>query len=427
MDAPRRTRQCDLSKPRRPRASCRGANQICLPLSQAEYQRIWEDTDQVRQWIDDLLLQFPELFPQAMRGGQYWLDGYERESRKMPGIRLRRIRIPGTNQVYTLRPSFVLPSMAGHVEEVEKGLYLLSWGVSAEAVVFCFGKDVMYWQRLALRLGNCSLAGTTVRDPSCLPQHLAADEHHTTVQGQKVYTSVTAAEGVFLGLALSAAADEQALTESYDDFRQEAQNVDPDYAPQTVNTDGWMATRAAWRKLFPTVALIWCFLHGFLKIRDRSSRKHGELRRRVWEVYRAPTQEAFLAALEELGVWSAAQKLSASLQEYVDKLIRLGPEYAAAYEHPDCCRTSSSIDRRLNLLNRVVVAGRRLHGSLDAAERRLRGVALLINFRPFTQRHRRPQRNCPWSSPAHRLNRRVYHDHWLHNLYVSASLGGFRK
>jgi hypothetical protein len=395
-----------------------------LPLSEADYQRIWEDADQVRQWIDRMLKEFPELFPQAMHDGKYWLDGYERESRKMPGVRLRRLRVPGTADVYTLRPSFVLPSLTGRVEDVEKGLYLLSWGVPAEALVFCFGRNGMYWQRLAMRLGNFSLAGSTVRDPQRLPQHLAADEYHTTVQGQKVYASVTAAEGVFLGLCLSASADEEALTESYGDFRREAQNVDPAYAPKTVNTDGWMATRAAWRNLFATATLIWCFLHGFLKIRDRSSRKHGELRSRVWEVYRATTKEAFLAALEELGVWSAVQKFSASLQEYVDKLIRLGPEYATAYEHPGCCRTSNPVDRRLNLMNRVVAAGRRLHGSLDAAERRLRGVALVINFRPFTKRH---QRRCPWSCPAHRLNRRTYHNHWLHNLYVSASLGGFRR
>ena len=45
--------------------------------------------------------------------------------------------------------------------------------------------------------------------------------------------------------------------------------VKADYAPQTVNTDGWFATRNAFRTLFPSIALVLCFLHGFLKIRNR--------------------------------------------------------------------------------------------------------------------------------------------------------------
>ena len=47
------------------------------------------------------------------------------------------------------------------------------------------------------------------------------------------------------------------------------------YAPATVNTDGWKATQAAWRTLFPTVVVILCFLHGFLKIRDRCRKAFG--------------------------------------------------------------------------------------------------------------------------------------------------------
>jgi hypothetical protein len=35
-----------------------------------------------------------------------------------------------------------------------------------------------------------------------------------------------------------------------------------------------------------------CFLHGFLKIRDRC-RKARELHRRIWDVYRAATVEEF--------------------------------------------------------------------------------------------------------------------------------------
>ena len=60
---------------------------------------------------------------------------------------------------------------------------------------------------------------------------------------------------------------------------------------ETVNTDGWASTRNAFQTLFPLITVM-CFLHGFLKIRDRC-RKACELHRRVWDVYRAATAEEF--------------------------------------------------------------------------------------------------------------------------------------
>ena len=48
-------------------------------------------------------------------------------------------------------------------------------------------------------------------------------------------------------------------------FAAEARDVDPGYAPQTVNTDGWASTRNAFQTLFPLITVVLCFLHGFLK------------------------------------------------------------------------------------------------------------------------------------------------------------------
>jgi len=49
---------------------------------------------------------------------------------------------------------------------------------------------------------------------------------------------------------------------------------------------------------------------------------------------------------------------------------------------------------------------------------------LLMNFRPYA-----PRGKCPraFESPAHRLNGKRYHEHWLHNLMASTSLMGFRS
>jgi len=146
----------------------------------------------------------------------------------------------------------------------------------------------MFWQRHLERLGRNSLLGTTVPIAARLPLHLVADEHHADWCGQKGYIALSAGAGCILGVALSSAADETHLQEAYGVFAQEARALDPNYVPETVNTDGWWATQNAFRALFPTIVPILCFLHGFLKIRDRC-RKARDLHQQVWDVYRAET------------------------------------------------------------------------------------------------------------------------------------------
>lgn len=107
----------------------------------------------------------------------------------------------------------------------------------------------MYWYRLERSLGRFSLVGTTVQAADHLPRHLAADEKHTTLAGKKVYLAATAGSGCCLGMALAPSADGDDLTNAYGVFRDEAHHLDPEYRPETVNTDGWQATQTAWRTL----------------------------------------------------------------------------------------------------------------------------------------------------------------------------------
>jgi hypothetical protein len=400
-------------------------------MDESAFQEVWGERSAFREFLDDQIRRHPELFPQAITEGGYWLDGKEPESLKMPGVFLRRIRGKGRGEVYFVRPSFVMPYMTGRVmpymtgrvEEVEKGLYLRSLGVPYEAVAYCFGRNPMFWYRLECRLGSNSLVGTTVRDRGQLPRDLVADEYHTTVQGTKVYTAVTAGAGVVLGVSVTRHPDKEGLRQAYGDFHDEARNVEENYAPRTVNTDGWEATRKAWRSLYPMVALLLCFLHGFLKVRDRCGQRLPELNKRIWEAYRAATAEGFRQRIQSLKTWCQQRTLPATASKAVNKLCNRADDYAVSYDHPNGHRTSNLVDRLMNLLDRAVHSGRRLHGHLLSAERRLRGWALLLNFRPFSRRHRY---RCNYQNAAHRLNPKPYHPHWLHNLLVSASLGGFR-
>ena len=95
-----------------------------------------------------------------------------------------------------------------------------------------------------------------------------------------------------LGMPLTTSADEAHLQEAYGQFAAEARDVDPGYTPQTAGTDGWAATQNAFGALFSTIVSVLCYLHGFLKIRDRC-RQARELHQRICDVYRAATAEEF--------------------------------------------------------------------------------------------------------------------------------------
>jgi hypothetical protein len=387
-------------------------------MTRETFEHIWDDAKAVRACIDAAAQQHPELFPAKLTQG-YQLRGHLPESAKLPGIRLRQLRL-NSGEVYTLRPSFVLPYMTGFAEDVEYPLRLLAYGVPPWLVAEKFGHDAHYWDRQVERLGRNSLVGTTVRDPRRLPEHLTADEHHTRWCGEKAYIALTAGEGCVLGIALSESADDEHLTEAYGTFAAEARQVKPQYAPQTVNTDGWKSTQNAWQALFPLVTVILCFLHGFLKIRDRC-RKSLALHQRVWEVYRATTATEFTARMAAFREWVESQTWPTAVREVLAKLWNRAGEYARAYDHPGCRRTSNMVDRLTNRLYRVLYAHRGLHGHQGPSERRLRGWALLLNFCPYAPRAGKPREH---QSPAHRLNQKRYHDDWLQNLLLSASLGG---
>ena len=170
-------------------------------------------------------------------------------------MKLRKIVLAdGTS--YWLRPSFVTSYMTGTVEELAYPLLLAEHGVPPWLLTIGFGHSDMSWYRLLERLGRNSLVGTTVRDAARLPAHLAADEHHADWAGQKGYVATTVGGGCMLGIALTAAADDVHLREAYGVFATETRDVDPEYAPATVNLDGWAATRNAFLAWFPGLTVV---------------------------------------------------------------------------------------------------------------------------------------------------------------------------
>ncbi len=395
---------------------------ICLPFeSEDQYRACVGEVSRYREYLTNQLAAHPELFPKAFSEGYTFHDTYSSRKQKLV---LRRIKLKQNEDVFTLRPSFVMPYLVGRTDEIEKALYLRQWGVPFEALAHVFGRDAMFWYRAWLSLGRANLVGATVKSETAMPKDLVADEKITWVKGQEVVAPTTAGSGCFLGVTVARKEDTEALQAGYGEFAREAQEVFPHYQPRSVCTDGWDATRQAWRLLFPSVTLVLCYLHSVLKIAARCTKElRHQVLTRVWQAYRAETKRCFAQRLRRLLEW-ASRNLSGALAEMVVKLCHRRADFTPAYDCPSAARTSNGVDRLLNHLDRLLYSACYGHAAPQSTRLAVRAIALQWNFHCYGTRLRLKQPSR--LSPFHDLNGFVYHQNWLHNLLIASSMGGLR-
>jgi len=351
-----------------------GCKTICVPApSEADYEKLIKNPNSFRAFLDPIIEKSPELFPEI------------------------------NNDVYQIRPDSVLPYMVGLTDDVEKALYLRRFGIPLEALAYVFGRNPSYWYRLYQAIGRFSIVGTTIKAPEAIPLNLTSDEKHSKRKGNKIFIPTTVSCGCFLGVDIVPTAKTTDLVKGYGTFRQEAQNLKPDYQPETVNTDGWDQTQLAWQQLFPGVAIILCFLHSILDIQKRCRKDKvlwKKVTGRLWHIYKAPSKRHFGQRLRRVREW-AKQNIKTS-KTIFNRLISL-----------------------MNYQDRLLFNMQRFHGSEEAARRYLRAMALIWNFHPYGRRTitSSPDRHTPFKD----LNGFEYHDNWLRNLLIAGSMNGYRQ
>lgn len=402
----------------------KGNRTIVISFTQAEYSRFMEDLAFAHQKIKAAYAAHPELFPPAMEAG-YMFNGTTRVSKKL-GIRLRKLLVDGTP--YQIRPSCVLSYMRAFTDAVEKPLFLLRFGVPFWGLSYAFGRDAMYWYRCYRSLSGYSLVGTSIKYKETLPEDLLADEHHIRINGKPAYVATTCASGCILGAEVVYGVDADTLQQGYAPFKEEATDLNPDYRPRTVNIDGWQATWNAWRALFPGIFVIECFLHAFLKVRDRAKNKMQALFQtvadKIWQTYRSESKRHMGQRLRRLYEWTCAQVSDGPMRENIIKLCHKRKRWLAHLDFPNAYRTSNMLDRLMKFMDRHAINAQMFHGSLSTTTRNFRAFALLYNFTPSSPEVLK--KTPELISPAARLNGFVYHPNWLHNLLIAASLGGYR-
>jgi hypothetical protein len=230
-----------------------------------------------------------------------------------------------------------------------------------------------------------------------------------------------------LGAEACPDAKEKALTKGYSTFANEAKNIDENYAPHSVNTDGWPATGKAFSTLFCNIALILCFLHGFIKIRDRcrKSPMFSLICDNVWHVYAAENKKDFSQRLRRLKEWAINNLKPCTALDKIISLHSKSALYQVAYEHPKGHRTSNMCDRLMRFMARAIYTRQKFHGTLKSANAAVRSMAILRNYYPYCLR--KTKNKTTFSCPASELNGFKYHKNWLENLITASSMNGYRQ
>src|SRR5215469_3186858 len=135
-----------------------GKRTICLKFEQAQYRNIVADVERFRQHLEQQFQDNPENFPPNFQDGYKMKD--IRISKKLD-LPLRRITLKN-EVVYTVRPSFVLPSMTAKVDDVADALFLAKW-VPLWALEQVFHIDATKLYRIINTIGRNSIVGTTIK------------------------------------------------------------------------------------------------------------------------------------------------------------------------------------------------------------------------------------------------------------------------
>jgi hypothetical protein len=362
------------------RLAAKPSRRIVLAIDRDHYQAVIQDAGAFRCWIETKRRQYPELFPDEIREGSSLHD--IRRSRKLPDVYIRRIRLNRSGTVHRVVSSFVLPYMTGYTDGVEKALFLRHFGVPFWGLSYVFGHNDMYWYRLVEDLGRFDVVGTTVKASDQLPEHLLPDEKFTSLNGNEVYVATTVGNDVVLGANIALSVQTDPLKQAYNDFKQEALRLQPNYAPKTLTLDGWRQTKEAWLRLFPTLILIRCFLHAFLRIRDRCKNYavYPALCAHFWHIYRAKTYMTYWRRFRVFLAF-ADQHLSGEAFKAVRKFEQKRAELFIGWRHPVCHRVSTMLERHMQPTTRCLYMGRDFHGHRVSAHLLVRGRCC-ITFNP---------------------------------------------
>jgi hypothetical protein len=414
----KKTKKQDVAQSKNTTKTQNGDRVITIMINKSDYNAFETDIAFARCLIAKAIEETPELFPESM-SVHYKFNGHIARSKKT-NMRLRLIETGGHN--YRIYPHFMASYMRGETSSISDALFLCRWS-PYWAIAEVFGRNHMYWYRCHNSLASKSIIGTTIQKDTRIPVDIVGDEHHSKLSGNKAYIATTVAKGCFLGVEVTNTCDEKELTEAYGVFKEESLQLDLNYKPNSINLDGWQAGNKAWKTLFRSITIISCFLHGFIKVRDRALKKMGfifhQLSEKAWDCYRAEDKRSFSQRIRRLKEWSEVNVPESPMKVNLLKLCKKNKQWQVFYDHPNAYRTSNMLDRLMGFMNRYLDKNQTFHGKNKAVSTNtIRAFSLIYNFSPSCPDYRRKEE---FKSPVGRLNNHEYHENWLSNLLIAGS------
>ncbi|WP_459918091.1 hypothetical protein, partial [Desulfocicer niacini] len=163
-----------------------------------------------------------------------------------------------------------------------------------------------------------------------------------------------------------------------------AELVDPEYIPDTVNTDSGIPTQNAWKNLFPSITLLACFLHMFIGIHNRS-KKNLQISFKMLLLNFVIIMRVHFGLFfsQRVHEWCINTKAPPIILEKIKKIRGNLAQFTVAYNFPGSHHTSNMIDCLMQRMDRHLFSTQYFHGTFDSATLSIRTWALIQNFAPF--------------------------------------------
>jgi len=307
-----------------------------------------------------------------------------------------RVQCTHCKATFTILPHFVLRYRKMPPDIAEKALIATTGGLSLELCSVLFNISAMSLYRLVCAIGRQPLVHFLCRCRLPLPKYILADEKHSKCRADKIYLPTISNGRVVwhLGYATNKSAD--AFMESYGQFKQCGESVDPDYQVKGILTDGFESTIKSLSTLFPFARIGNCILHAAKKVRgklkDIPSSLREDLSFQFFDIFKESNERSGLK------VFSFAQKL----RHFVKKVTKVagienGKRIAqwvkekkdgwfAILEKPELPGTSTLLDQAHNALDRKIFMMKGFHHPNGSQIEFINGIGILYNLMPYQRR-----------------------------------------
>lgn len=177
-----------------------------------------------------------------------------------------------------------------------------------------------------------------------------------------------------------------------------------------MNTDGWRQTKLAWLAIFPAIFVVRCFLHAYMRIRDRckSTSVFTEIRAMIWHIYHARSYVTYWRRYRKFLIF-ARDHLTGEALKALNKFEKKRAELYKGWLYPGAMpvKVTPHVEAACHGLH--MAFQHRADTMRNTAHLLIRGWTLLHNFQPYCHRAR-ARSQSPYCSPFHKLNQKQDHD-----------------